>query len=35
MTISKTDNEQVLRLILWLSLLSRFRVFRVHAYAFS
>ena len=34
-TISKTDNEQVLRFILRLSLLIQFRVFRVHAHAFS
>ena len=34
-TISKTDTEQVLRLILRLSLLIRLRVFRVHAHAFS
>ena len=35
MTISKTDTEQVLKLILRLSLLIRFRVFRAHAHALS
>ena len=35
MTISKTETEQDLRLILRLSLLIRFRVFQVHAHAFS
>ena len=35
MSNSKTDTEKVLRLILRLSLLIRYRVFRVHAHAFS
>ena len=34
-TISESDSEQVLRLILRFSLLIRFRVFQVHAHAFS
>ena len=35
MTISKTETEQVLKLILWRSLLIRFRVFWVDAHAFG
>ena len=32
-TISKTEAEQILRLILWLSLLIPFGVFGIHAHA--